>query len=935
MSLKSFIKSVRNSKTIAAERAAIRKESAKIRTAFRDVHLDNDARSSNISKLLYLYILGEPTYFGQVECLKLLASPKFANKRLGYLATMLILDENQEVLTLLTNSLDNDMKSTNQYIAGLALVTLGNIASPELARDLYSNVNTLLQSQHSYLRKKAAIVAAKLVDKDPDLSEIFLPRVAPLLSEKSHGVVLGALQLMRSIYNNDESSRETLKGQIPRVLSHLRLLTSTGHSPEYDVKGVPDPFLFVSLLHTLRLLLANDDHNPNLEPLNDLLTQVCSRIDSAKGSGYSVLYETVQTIFMVNSDSSLKVLGINILSKFLTQKDNNTRYVALNTLLNVMNYEPLAVQRHRATIVGCLQDGDISIRRRALELTFAIMNQQNVRILTKTLLDFLQTADDELKEYITTQLCIACNKYRPDLKWHFETLISLLKTAGNHFSKDILSSILALVMQNTDAELTRFLVVELISSSQSAYNEFALALVTTWCIGEYADLVLGQTHGEKTITEESLVNLIETYLSISTFDQADFTQMKVYALTALLKLSAKLNSATCIERLRKLLISFQSDLNLEIQTRAIEYSEIFGQPASIKRALLERMPPPPVKLHEGIPLVNRAAASKSAKTSGNQPATSGDLLLDLLGDDDQPVAAAATSASTSSKPQESTLDLLSDIFGSAPALTEQPQHQTAEVLPTREPVPETIVPAFKDENVSFDIVVKQIGQGSANLEGRVSNVGATEITNITVLCAVTKQQKLQLSQIGNNTLAPGATSSLGIKITGGVGAKVKIRVKLDYTGTERGFKVLDQFEQQFKLPRSYAVLGGGGFYLLLVFLNFGGIGQLLSNLAGFAYPGYLSLKALKTSTSTDDTRLLTYWVVFAALNVVEFWSKAILYWIPSYFLIKTLFLLYLSVPSYNGAELVYSRVLRPLTDRYIGAQDPAAELLNKVHEKAN
>ncbi|QPG74455.1 hypothetical protein FOA43_001785 [Brettanomyces nanus] len=795
-SLRSFIRAVRSGKTIADERVAIRKESAKIRTSFRDPHLDEEHRRKNIQKLLYLYILGEPTYFGQVECLKLLASPLFTNKRLGYLASMLILDENQEILTLLTNSLDNDLKSSNQYITGLALCTLGNIASSELAKDLYTNVESLLNANSHYLRKKAAIVAAKLVKKEPDLSEVFIDKVPVLLKDKSHGVLLSALKLVKEIFLNDETSHDVLRGQVPQILTHLRFLSTTGYSPEYDVKGVPDPFLYVSLLETLRLLLQGDENNPNLESLNDLLTQICSRLENSKGPAHAVLYEAVQTIFAVNSDSSLRVLGVNILSKFLSLKDNNTKYVALNALLNVINYEPLAVQRHRTMIVGCLKDGDISIRRRALELSFAIMNPQNIRMLTKELIKFLSGSDDELKPYITTQLSLACYKYSPSLEWTFDTLIQMLEISGGYFSDDIISSILALVMQNKNTNLTKNAVVHLIKASQVSYTEFGLALVTIWCLGEYGDLALGRTYTNissetETISEGSEVDLLDKFLNLSTSDDASRRgKVRLYALTAALKLSVRFKGAREVERLRRMIESSKEDINLEIQIRAIEYMEIFGEPGTIKKGLLERMPPPPPKEHEGISLFEQTSSTQRGvlTTSATKDGTNtGNLLLDLLDDEpSDPQQQQQKPEEPSQKTESSTLDILSDIFGDQSIKpTENTSANTImDILGSSKSENEgesAKIEAFNDGNVSIGFNPEKIGAGEALITCVVKNETSLSIVEeISVLCAVTKHQKLELSPISSSMLRGKEAATLKIKITGKEGAKIKMRIKIGY-----------------------------------------------------------------------------------------------------------------------------------------------------------
>lgn len=98
-----MIRAIRACKTAAEERAVVRKECAAIRAAVSEN--DQDYRHRNLAKLMFIHMLGYPTHFGQMECLKLIASSGFPEKRIGYLGLMLLLDERQEVLMLVTNSL--------------------------------------------------------------------------------------------------------------------------------------------------------------------------------------------------------------------------------------------------------------------------------------------------------------------------------------------------------------------------------------------------------------------------------------------------------------------------------------------------------------------------------------------------------------------------------------------------------------------------------------------------------------------------------------------------------------------------------------------------------------------------------------------------------------------------------------------------------------
>ncbi|GAO17022.1 uncharacterized protein UV8b_03166 [Ustilaginoidea virens] len=133
------------------------------------------------------------------------------------------------------------------------------------------------------------------------------------------------------------------------------------------------------------------------------------------------------------------------------------------------------------------------------------------------------------------------------------------------------------------------------------------------------------------------------------------------------------------------------------------------------------------------------------------------------------------------------------------------------------------------------------------------------------------------------------------------------------------YPAFDNLEKQTGLPKAYAVIAVGVLYFLFIIFNLGG--QLLTNLAGFVIPGYYSLNALFTASKDDDTQWLTYWVVFSFFTVLESFFN-IVYWFPFYFVFKFIFLLWLSLPAFRGAEIIFRSFLAPTLSRHF--QQPAS-----------
>nr|XP_017212306.1 AP-1 complex subunit gamma-1 isoform X2 [Danio rerio] len=781
--LRELIRTIRTARTQAEEREMIQKECAAIRSSFREE--DNTYRCRNVAKLLYMHMLGYPAHFGQLECLKLIASQKFTDKRIGYLGAMLLLDERQDVHLLMTNCIKNDLNHSTQYVQGLALCTLGCMGSSEMCRDLAGEVEKLLKTSNSYLRKKAALCAVHVIRKVPELMEMFLPATKNLLSEKNHGVLHTSVVLLTEMCERSPDMLSHFRKNeklVPQLVRILKNLIMSGYSPEHDVSGISDPFLQVRILRLLRILGKGDDDSS--EAMNDILAQVATNTETSKNVGNAILYETVLTIMDIKSESGLRVLAINILGRFLLNNDKNIRYVALTSLLKTVQTDHNAVQRHRSTIVDCLKDLDVSIKRRAMELSFALVNGNNIRGMMKELLYFLDSCDPEFKADCASGIFLAAEKYAPSKRWHIDTIMRVLTTAGSYVRDDSVPNLIQLITNSV--EMHAYTVQRLYKALLDDISQQPLVQVASWCIGEYGDLLVsGQCEEEEPIqvSEDEVLDVLEGLL----VSNLSAPVTRGYSLTAIMKLSTRFSS---VNRIKKVVSIYGSSIDVELQQRAVEYNALFKKYDHMRPALLERMPIMEKSATNGPAEIVQTNGETDApildtKHPPNipQPISQANDLLDLLGGNDVVPVIQTTAPTKPASAGGELLDLLGDLsLTGIPPMTAYNKNGLK------------IEFTFERSNPNPNIAVITI---------HATNTTEVDMTEFVFQAAVPKTFQLQLLSPSSNVvpaLNQGSVTQV-IRVLNPQKQQLRMRIKLTYT--HKGSPVQDLAEVNNFPPQSW------------------------------------------------------------------------------------------------------------------------------------
>ena len=235
----------------------------------------------------------------------------------------------------------------------------------------------------------------------------------------------------------------------------------------------------------------------------------------------------------------------------------------------------------------------------------------------------------------------------------------MLRLAGNHIRDEVLASFLRLVCHASD--LQAYAVQRLYAALHEDLSQASQTLAAVWVMGEFGEVLfdLGHVSVDGVQLDASPRAVIDLFTSLldSVYAEKDTRE---FVLTALAKLHTRMRDTAQQARIVDIFQQHVASVDLEAQKRAIEYRALMDR-GSLRDAVLEPMPLPEQK----PTLLAAAVVAKPAAV----PASS-DLLLDLGGgtSDTAPIAPSGGTV----QHQQSTQDLLADIFGGAPAATHGP-----------------------------------------------------------------------------------------------------------------------------------------------------------------------------------------------------------------------------------------------------------------------
>jgi AP-3 complex subunit delta-1 len=484
-SLQDVIKGIRSNKKDTA--IFISECIAEIKIELRSAEFFLKAEA--VRKLTYLQMLGYNIDWASFAIVEVMSQPRFGHKRIGYLAANQSFNEDTNVILLTTNLFKKEFSnsSNNQYEIGLAINSLANIANKELSRDLIPDLVKLMTNTKPFIRKKSTLAMFKLYVKFPQALRLTFENLKERLDDSESSVISTAVNVIC------ELSHKNPRNYLSLAPKFFNLLTSSSNN-----------WMLIKVVKLLGSLVSEEPRLARklLEPLATIIKST-----GAKSLQYECIYTVLEALTYTKRDDGSDAKNapeiVNLCSdhlrEFIESSDQNLKYLGLVGLVSLMRSNARCIVSHREIILKCLEDDDITIRLKSLELLAGIVSKKSLVDLVHHLLGSLSTCEGAYRDEVISKILQMCSKEKysllTDFSWYISILLDLSLIKGSKHGKVVADQMIEISIRVDSIRpfavesMLSMLLNEKLIMGQARNTVFEVLRAAAWIIGEYSTII--------------------------------------------------------------------------------------------------------------------------------------------------------------------------------------------------------------------------------------------------------------------------------------------------------------------------------------------------------------------------------------------------------------------------------------------------------------
>ena len=561
-----LIKAIGDSRSKQEEDKIISKECETLKMIIKESGVAPKRMKEYLIRAIYIEMLGHDASFSHLFAVNLTQDKNILNKRVGYLACSLLLNENSEFLILLVASLQKDLQSSNWVEVCMALTTVIKFADPTIMQAVTEPVMKLLDNKNEQIRKKAVMCLYRFYQVDPATVPDCEERMRKLICDYDPSVMAATLPYFKEKISKNP---EKYKDLVSPLVAILKQVIEHKLPREYDYHRFPGPWIQVILLEILSML-GRDDQNSS-ENMYEILGQCLRRADDTGiNIGYAIVYQCLKTICTIYPNSHLIELASTTISRFLSSESPNLRCTGINGLTLIIQINPNYVMSHQKVIVDCLEENDETLKKNTFELLYKMTNLRNVEVIVDKMMNYLKhtTLENQSKKDILQKITELTERFAPNKTWFIKVMNDLFVNFGDMITDDILSKLIAIINEwesETD-DLNEFkkYTIENYATIVENYSVLPESFVKlmAWVIGEYTcKLYFNDTEKIKGIIQ------MLSYLLNKTYDDE---MTKCLLISAIAKINSNINYSEQ-NLVNDIMERYSREKNTELQQRCLEY----------------------------------------------------------------------------------------------------------------------------------------------------------------------------------------------------------------------------------------------------------------------------------------------------------------------------------------------------------------------------